>query len=80
MPDIGNKIKEFQIIQSDPRIIKILLVCDDVLPNNALNNMRIALQKRYTGWDIEFYFVDEINRTAGGKYKFIINELNNPRG
>ena len=75
MPEIGNKIKEFQIIQSEPRIITILLVCDEVLPDFALDNMRAALQKRYNGWEIEFQFVDAIDRTRAGKYKFIINEI-----
>jgi len=45
------------------------------LPDFALDNMRAALQKRYNGWEIEFQFVDAIDRTRAGKYKFIINEI-----
>jgi len=75
--DIGNRIKEFQIIQSELNKIKILLVCDDILPDNALDNMRVALQKRYNDWDIEFRFVETIEKTRAGKFKFIINEVSN---
>ena len=42
---------------------------------NIKTKIRKIIKKRSEGWNVEFKFVDEINRTKGGKYKFIINEI-----
>jgi len=74
-PGIVNRIKEFQVIQKEADKLDIIFVCNEILPDNILNFIRYAIQKRFSGWNIDFQFVDEIDRSRAGKYKFIINEL-----
>jgi phenylacetate-CoA ligase len=33
------------------------------------------IRKRSTKWQVEFEFVDEIEKTDAGKYRFVINRL-----
>jgi phenylacetate-CoA ligase len=75
--DIINKIKGFQIVQKRPELIEIVLSCDEFIPDTVLAFIRLKIQQRFAGWDIEFKFVDKIERTAAGKYKFIINQVKN---
>ena len=74
-PDIVNRIKEFQIIQKEADKLNIIFACDEILPDNVLDFIQSAIQKRFVGWHIEFQFVDAIDRSRAGKYKFIINEV-----
>ena len=74
-PDIVNRVKEFQVIQKEADKLDIVFACDGILPDNVLDFIQSAIQKRFVGWDVEFQFVDAIDRSRAGKYKFIINEL-----
>jgi len=74
-PDIVNRVKEFQVVQKETDKLTIVFACDEILPDNVLDFIRVAIQKRFVGWHVEFQFVDAIDRTRAGKYKFIINEL-----
>jgi phenylacetate-CoA ligase len=76
-PDSVNTIKEFQIIQRKKEKIEILFVCDRTLPNDVLEFIQSAIQNRFHAWEVEFRFVDAIDRSRAGKYKFIINEMLN---
>lgn len=74
-PDVVNTIKEFQIIQRRKEKIEVVFVCNGELPNNVLEFIQLIIQNRFSGWDVDFRFVDEIDRSRAGKYKFIINEM-----
>ncbi len=74
-PDIVNRVNEFQVVQKEADKLTIIFACDEILPDNVLDFIRIAIQKRFVGWHVDFQFVDEIDRTQAGKYKFIINEV-----
>ena len=74
-PDIVNRVKEFQVIQKETDKLDVVFACDETLPDNVLDFIRSAIQKRFVGWHVEFQFVDVIDRTRAGKYKFIINEV-----
>ena len=74
-PDIVNKVREFQVIQKEADKLNIVFACDEILPDSVLEFIQSAIQKRFVGWHIEFQFVDAIDRSRAGKYKFIINEV-----
>lgn len=70
-----NEILEFQIIQETKDNICINLVCMDYFDSEELDQVAEAIKLRSGGWNVKFNFVDKIERTGAGKYKFIINEL-----
>lgn len=70
-----NAIMEFQVIQQKIDELIINIVCKEDFNEKQLDKIRKIIKKRSEGWNVEFKFVDEINRTKGGKYKFIINEI-----
>jgi phenylacetate-CoA ligase len=76
-PDSVNTIKEFQIIQRRKEKIEILFVSDSTLPSAVLEFIQSSIQNRFNEWDVEFHFVDAIDRSRAGKYKFILNEMLN---
>ncbi len=73
--DVVNTIKEFQIIQRSKEKIEIKFVSDGELPNYVLEFIQLSIHNRFNGWDVDFRFVDQIEKTPAGKYKFIINEM-----
>ncbi|MDK2948216.1 MAG: hypothetical protein PWQ63_1376, partial [Methanolobus sp.] len=50
------------------------MVCSDDFDQTQLDDIREIVFKK-NGWDVEFRFVDEIERTKAGKYRFIVNEV-----
>ena len=68
-------IKEYQVVQEKIDKIVIKMVIDDDFNEKQVETIRDVIKRKSSGWDIEFRFVDEIERTKAGKYKFIINEL-----
>lgn len=71
----ANEIIECQIIQRKKESIIFNMICKDNFDTTQLENIREIVKRRSDGWDVEFRFVDEIERTKAGKYKFIISEL-----
>lgn len=67
-------IKEYQVVQKSLEKIVIRIVPDEGFDEMQLDRIREVVARRGPGWDLEFQFVDEIDRTRAGKYKFIINE------
>ncbi|KQC11982.1 MAG: capsular biosynthesis protein [Candidatus Cloacimonas sp. SDB] len=72
--DYGQGIKEYQVIQEDLEKIVVKIVPDD-FDEKQLDRIREIVAKKSPGWHIEFKYVDTIERTGAGKYKFIINKL-----
>jgi len=73
--DYGKGIKEYQVVQETLEKIVIKIVPEEGFDESQLTRIREVVAKRSPGWDIEFKYVDAIDRTRAGKYKFIINEL-----
>jgi len=75
--NVVNTIKEFQIVQKKKDMLEIRIICDGEISAEVLSYIRSAIENRFSGWTIEFRFVDKIDRSRAGKYKFIINEMMN---
>lgn len=75
LPNIISRVKEFQVIQKEINKLEIIFACDEILPDSVLDFIRSVIQNRFIGWDVDFQFVDMIDRSRAGKYKFIINEI-----
>lgn len=75
-PGVVNRIRQYQIVQKVKEIIEVRLVCDSPLPDEVLNYIQQLVSERFDGWHMKFIYVDAIDQTRAGKYKFIINELN----
>jgi len=73
--DYGKGIKEYQVVQETLEKIVVKIVPEDGFDESQLTRIREVVAKRSPGWDIEFKYVDAIDRTRAGKYKFIINEV-----
>jgi phenylacetate-CoA ligase len=70
----ANNIIECQIIQRKKDSLIFNMVCSDDFDQTQLEGIREIVMKK-NGWDVEFRFVDEIERTKAGKYKFIVSEI-----
>lgn len=70
-----NGVVEFQVIQKSLENIIIKIVADENFDEKQLNNIRSTIKSKSERWNIEFKFVDQIERTKAGKYKFIVNEV-----
>jgi len=66
---------EFQIIQTKVDKLVIKIVTNDKFDIKQLDVMREVIHRKSEKWNIEFLFVDAIDRSYAGKYKFIINEV-----
>jgi phenylacetate-CoA ligase len=73
--DYGTGIKEYQVVQETLEKIVVKIVPEDGFDEKQLDRVREIVNMRSPGWDIEFKYVDAIERTSAGKYKFIINKL-----
>lgn len=73
--DSGQGIKEYQVIQETLNTIIIKIVPEKNFDKKQLDLIREMIKKRSSGWNIEFQYVDKIERSSTGKYKFIINKL-----
>jgi phenylacetate-CoA ligase len=68
-------VKEFQVVQKEINRLTFNVVPEEGFDEKQLDRIREVVAKRSPGWDIEFNYVDAIERTGAGKYKFIINNL-----
>lgn len=73
--DYGEGIKEYQVIQEKIDKLVIKIVAEKKLNEAQLDGIREIIQSKSEGWEVEFRFVDKIERTRAGKYKYIISEL-----
>lgn len=77
--EYGEGIREYQVIQETVERIVIKIIPEETFDEKQLDAIREITKKRSKGWVIEFKFVDSIERTGAGKYKFIVNEVGNAR-
>jgi phenylacetate-CoA ligase len=75
--DYGKGIKEYQVSQVSERNIVIKIVPEKNFDYSIVSIIEKIIKDKSKKWNVEFEYVDEIRRTASGKFKFIINELNN---
>ena len=68
-------IKEYQVVQEQIDKIVIKIVQEDNFDEKQIEIIRDIIKRKSSGWDVEFRFVDEIERTKAGKCKFIINSM-----
>ncbi|MDK2831847.1 MAG: hypothetical protein PWQ75_1599 [Methanolobus sp.] len=70
-----NGVREFQVVQHilDELVIKI--VVDEDFDKKQLESIRSIVKSKSQRWNLKFKFVDQIERTKAGKYKFIVNEV-----
>jgi phenylacetate-CoA ligase len=70
-----SHIREFQVVQKKIDQLTFYIVPEDGFDEKSLDYIRSVISSRSKGWNLDFRFVDKIDRTRGGKYKFIINEV-----
>jgi len=70
-----NEISEYQLVQETVNDICLNLVCKVPFDQKELEKVAELVNKRSGGWNMRFNFVDAIERTDAGKYKFIINKV-----
>jgi len=68
-------IKEFQVVQKTAEEIQFNLVIEENFDDAQLGNINQMIVSKSPRWKIEFHFVDKIDRTASGKFKYIINNI-----
>ena len=68
-------IQEYQIIQEKLDKIIIKIVTDEYFDEKQLNKILQEVRLKSEGWNVEFKFVDKIDKTGAGKYKYVINEI-----
>ncbi|RJQ27870.1 MAG: phenylacetate--CoA ligase family protein [Peptococcaceae bacterium] len=67
-------IKEYQVVQERLDRIVVKIFPEEDFKENQLDKVKEVIRKRSKGWQVEFEFVDKIDRTSSGKYQFIINK------
>jgi len=72
-------IKEYQVVQKNADEIDIRLVIEDDFDEKQLDTIRNRIAEKSPAWKVEFEFVNSIERTGAGKYKFIINKVKDVR-
>lgn len=70
-------IKEYQVVQEKLDKIVIKIVPEKEFEDKQLELIRKEIRKKSKGWKVEFEIVENIQRTASGKYKYITNLLIN---
>ena len=71
-----NGVREFQIIQNKLETITINMVVEKDFDEKQLDTIREIIKRKSSGWEVEFRYVDKIERTKyAGKYKFVVSEL-----
>ncbi len=73
--EYGEGIKEYQVVQEKLNRLVIKIVTEDGFNEKRLDIIRETIKRKSNKWNVEFKFVNKIERTKAGKYKFIISEL-----
>lgn len=68
-------VREFQVVQDAKDHLTIRVVPEKSYDPKELDKVRDYIRARSPGWRVEFVKVDAIDRTRGGKYKFVLREL-----
>jgi phenylacetate-CoA ligase len=70
-------ITNYQVIQNTLDTIDIYLVINDDFDDKQLYFIENYIKEKSLNWNVNFHFVNKIQQTSSGKYKFIINNLFN---
>ena len=70
-------VRQFQVIQTDLNHLTIKLVPDENFEKSQLKIISKTIRDYSEYWLIKFDFVDEIEMTEAGKYKYVVNLLKN---
>jgi phenylacetate-CoA ligase len=70
-----NGVKEFQIVQNKLDTLIIKMVLEENFDEKQLETISELIKNKSAEWEVKYEYVDKIERTNSGKYKFIINEL-----
>jgi phenylacetate-CoA ligase len=70
-------VRQFQVIQTDLNHLTIKLVPDENFEKSQLKIISKTIRDYSESWNINFDFVDEIEMTEAGKYKYVVNLLKN---
>ncbi|AKB84293.1 phenylacetate--CoA ligase family protein [Methanococcoides methylutens] len=73
--EYGAGIENYQVIQNKINNILIKIVPTDHFDVNNLSLIRNSIKAKSASWNVDFEFVDSIEKTKAGKYKFILNQL-----
>lgn len=68
-------IREYQVVQENLDKIVIKIVPESDFDDKQLDKIREIVKGKSEGWNLEFKFVDKIERPWSAKYKFIINKM-----
>lgn len=72
-----NWIEEFQIVQRNLQEIKIILKTNRTEHHSDNLLIQSILKHKFKSMQVNLNYVQNIEKTAGGKYKFIISEIGN---
>ncbi len=78
--EYAKEIKQYQIIQEKLDKIVIRIVAEEDFDKKQLVRIREMIRKKSAKWNVEFKFVERIETTDAGKYKFIINKIHDKFG
>ncbi|OPY27131.1 MAG: hypothetical protein A4E28_02151 [Methanocella sp. PtaU1.Bin125] len=70
-------VKEYQVVQERADRITIRLVPDAGFDERKLDHVRARIRRQSEAWDVDFAIVDRIEKTRGGKYRYIVNKMLN---
>ena len=70
-----ENVKEFQVIQNNLDTLLINIVPEENFNQNQLEIITKYIHKRSPQWSVEFQFPEKLERSTGGKYKFVINTM-----
>jgi phenylacetate-CoA ligase len=71
------EIKEFQAFQDEIDSVSIRIKKDVGFKEKQLGFIERAIKNKSPKWKVEFEFVEKIETTPAGKYKFVINRIKN---
>ena len=70
-----DNVRQFQVIQTDLNHITIKLVPEESFDKSQLKMIEKTIREYSESWKINYDFVDEIELTEAGKYRYVVNYL-----
>lgn len=68
-------VKAYQVVQNSADTLDIKLVVTEDFDEKQLDSIRNVIKQRSIGWNVNFEFVDTIEKTGSAKFKYIINNI-----
>jgi phenylacetate-CoA ligase len=70
-------VREYQVVQERVDRITVRLIPDAGFDERKLDVVRAQIRRQSEAWGVDFAIVDRIEKTRGGKYRYIINKMLN---